>query len=149
MQTNSHLASSFAVEICPTVLLVSATTGSCHRISTKVEFTDFLLQPNLTVSSSGGGLFGRPAIRKGSGALLNSCTIFEKTAARVRPTHRLADPNLRNSHSWQCHVSRPDRAPWLRNTGLEHRARGPSTSALPAPLPALSIQLLHCSRAWN
>jgi hypothetical protein len=92
VQTNSHLASSFAVEICPDRLACFRTTDSCHRISTKVEFTDFLLQPNLAVSSSGGGLFGRPAIRKGSGALLKFLRYFRKNGGSGS-----ADPSARGS----------------------------------------------------
>ena len=34
--------------------------NSCHAISTKVEFTVFPVGRTFSVSSSGGGLFGRP-----------------------------------------------------------------------------------------
>jgi hypothetical protein len=44
---------------------------SCQSIGTNVGFTVQPVKSTLCVSSSGGGLFGRPAIREGQGALLN------------------------------------------------------------------------------
>ena len=59
MQTNSHLG----MKVCAQAvgqIEISDATELCHPFSTKVEFTVFPVDRTLPLSSSGGGLFGRP-----------------------------------------------------------------------------------------
>ena len=54
-------------------------------ISTNVEFTSKREDLSLSLSSSGGGLFGRPTTRKGCGALLN---LLGSISPQVGPSKR-------------------------------------------------------------
>jgi hypothetical protein len=54
----------------PQVTVRDHMADSCHALSTNVEFTIFSERDTLSVSSSGGGLFGRPTTRKSPGRFL-------------------------------------------------------------------------------
>src|SRR5262249_21686431 len=126
-----------------------AITRSCQVLSTKVEFTDFPFASTLTMSSSGGGLFGRPGIRRGSGALFICDCFLETLAAQVPLTRRCGDRNPRNLYSCCCHVAQPVRVPSPRSSRFGHQECDPFRSALSALFLELAIQSPHCIHALN
>jgi hypothetical protein len=61
---------------------------SCHRIGTNVGFTAKRRKSTLCLSSSGGGLFGRPVTREGLGRFLILGAFFRHPSGLIRTPYR-------------------------------------------------------------